>query len=628
MISSHVRRLLAATTGAAAAASLALIGAPTAQADGNVVIPHTKPTWLSHATRHKSRPAGSAKQTVRVYLAPRGGQRALDAEVAALSDPGSPRYGKWLTAEQYAARYEPTAAGVARVRKYLTDAGLTTREVEAQHRYVAVTGTVKQLNKAFGVSLAGYTHDGENVVAPATNVSMPADVAAAVLTVTGLDTTRRPKTHSVTPPDAFVNAKPCSLYFGQVKATYQGDYETRLPQFNGKTLSYAPCGYTGPQFRAAYEGKTSLTGKGVTVAITDAYDWQFIAKDASTYAANHGDAAYAPGQLVRVPAASYNRQKECDAPGWTGEETLDVEAVHAMAAKANIRYYASASCFDEDFLTTLAKVVDENKAQLVTNSWGDTDQNTSAGTVAAYEQIFKQAATQGISVLFSSGDNGDELANTGIKQTDYPASDPYITGVGGTSTGIGADGSLKFQTGWGTDKYTLSDDGKSWTPNGFLYGAGGGYSSLFNRPTYQNGVVPSGPSGRAVPDIALDGDPNTGMLIGQTQTFPDGVKYGEYRIGGTSLASPLSAGFLALREQKVGRLGFLNPALYSHPSWTVDVTHAGPQGVVRPDFVNTLDSSEGIVYSVRTFDDDSSLKTTKGWDPVTGLGILSPTLLK
>ena len=107
------------------------------------------------------------------------------------------------------------------------------------------------------------------------------------------------------------------------------------------------------------------------------------------------------------------------------------------------------------------------------------------------------------------------------------------------------------------------------------------------------------------------------------------VRYGEYRIGGTSLASPLSAGFYALVAQKAGtRLGLLNPAIYDGTLGTVDVRHAGPLGAVRVDYVNGVDPADGLVYSVRTFDQDSSLRTTKGWDPVTGLGIPDPALVK
>ena len=211
-----------------------------------------------------------------------------------------------------------------------------------------------------------------------------------------------------------------------------------------------------------------------------------------------------------------------------------------------------------------------------------------------------------------------------MKQAHYPTSDPYATSVGGTSTAI-SNGVLKFQSGWGTRKYSLSADGKSWTPAGFLYGAGGGFSALFNRPSYQEGVVPaSAPAGRAVPDVAMDADPNTGMLIGQTQTFPDGVHYGEYRIGGTSLASPLFAGMTALAIQNGGGkgLGLLNPKLYQSKSQFTDVRKTPNQlGDVRADYANGNDPSGGIVYSVRTFGQDSSLAVTAGWDAVTGIGV-------
>ena len=131
---------------------------------------------------------------------------------------------------------------------------------------------------------------------------------------------------------------------------------------------------------------------------------------------------------------------------------------------------------------------------------------------------------QGIGFMFSSGDDGDEFLASGRVQTDFPTSDPWVTAVGGTSTAIGAGGELLWQTGWGTNKYDLSANGKGWVPSftpPFLYGSGGGFSTLFNRPAYQDGVVHEAAPGRAVPDVALDGDPTTGMLVGETQVFPE-----------------------------------------------------------------------------------------------------------
>lgn len=472
------------------------------------------PRWLAHAEKQASDSTttkAAAPQSVRVYLAPRGGIAALKATVASLSDPASAQYHHWLTTAQYDATFAPTAASADAVSSYLRSQGLAVTGVEKNRRYVSATGTRAQLGAAFGTSLATYRHDGQTVTANSSAVTLPAAVGASVLTVTGLDTTvttkapqhvvpgatgdapavtRRTADPNATPPAAFQNGRPCAISFGTPLATYQADFRTPLPKFGGQTLPYAPCGYTGPSFRAAYEGNSALNGAGVTVAITDAYAWQFIARDANTYASQHGDGSYAPGQLTQSFPPAFTHQAACGPSGWSGEETLDVEAVHAMAPAAKIKYYASASCFDSDFLETLGRVVDDNQATIVTNSWSDLESNESAASVAAYEQVFLQGATQGITFLFSSGDSGDELARTGIKQVDYPASDPYATAAGGTSTGI-TSGSISAQTGWGTHSAALSTNGKRWLDTGFLYGAGGGYSALFNQPAFQNGVVPT-----------------------------------------------------------------------------------------------------------------------------------------
>jgi subtilase family serine protease len=122
----------------------------------------------------------------------------------------------------------------------------------------------------------------------------------------------------------------------------------------------------------------------------------------------------------------------------------------------------------------------------------------------------------------------------------------------------------------------------------------------------------------------MDADPTTGMLVGETQTFSDGTYYAEYRIGGTSLASPLFAGMTALASQSAGgRLGFLNPAIYSQAGTAVfDDVKGAPRdsGNIRVDYANGEDASDGLLYSVRTFNEDSSLAVRKGWDDVTGVG--------
>jgi subtilase family serine protease len=450
-------------------------------------------------------------------------------------------------------------------------------------------------------------------------VSLPSDLVPLVSTVSGLDTTARAlEARKKTPPApaGSKTGRPCSAWYGEKT-------DPDLPQFEGRTLPITVCGYAGPTLRSAYAGSTALTGRGVTVAVVDAYASPTIAQDAAAYVTAHGGEQYAKGQLTQVLAKTFKHTKACDETGWWGEETLDVEAVHAIAPKAGIVYYGASSCYDKDFIDTLQRVVDDNKASLVSNSWGGTEQGTDASSVAAYQSVFLQGAMQGIGFVFSSGDDGDELANTGTKQVDYPTSDPTVTSVGGTVDAIGQDGRFLWQTGWGSVRYVPSADGTGWVSQGFLAGAGGGVSTRFAKPAWQTGVPGTM---RAVPDTAATADPMTGMLVGQTQAFPDGTYYSEYRIGGTSLAAPLFAGMTALRAEQQGRrLGFLNPAIYGNRAAFTDVTGTEPDPAnVRADFVNGFDDSDGIAWSLRTFDRDSSLATTPGWDQVTGVGRPNP----
>ncbi|HSP39614.1 MAG TPA: S53 family peptidase, partial [Frankiaceae bacterium] len=503
--------------------------------------------------------------------------------------------------------------------------------VEGSRRYVSAHGDAVAASKAFAVRLRTYSRNGRTVQAPTADASVPVDVAGLVTGVTGLDNephVLKPRTTpSAPPPDRGVNARPCSQYYGQVPARLKADRKTPLPTYHGKTLPYMVCGYTPAQFRSAYGvSTTKLTGKGRTVGVIDAYAAPTILGDANTYARRHHDPAFAAGQFTQSNAKAFTNQPLCDPSGWYREETLDVEAAHGIAPGAGVRYYGAASCLDADLFTAMARTIDENKVDVVSNSYGGPDTAASPGGLVVGDQLYKQAAMQGISCLFSSGDSGDEAATTGTRQTDAPASDPNVTAVGGTSTAIAASGGVTFQSGWGTRSATLSPNGKYWSAPVYLYGAGGGDSAVFRRPGYQNGVVPASEgAGRAVPDVALDADPNTGMLIGETQTFGKSVGYGEYRLGGTSLASPLMSGMVALAAQRTGRLGFLNPAVYASVKagkgqfTDVRAVHVG-DGQVRPDYVDPVSGRGQITYSVRTFGQNASLSLRTGWDETTGVG--------
>jgi subtilase family serine protease len=589
----------------------------------------TKPAWAT-ARADQGAASDGAGVSARVYL--RGRDAAgLAAYAKAVSDPKSASYSRYLTAKQARARFGATEAQVAAVTSWLTAAGLKVTGVTAH--YVSVTGDVAAAEQAFGAQLHDFAKGSNTYRAPASTASVPASLAGAVLTVTGLDNAPHMVTHDdrLPPPDTvFRNAGPFSSYYGSKTAS-------TLPDAYGTKIPYAIKGYTGRQLRAAY-GAGTRTGKGVRVAITDAYASPTIAYDAATYAGKHGDAAWKSGQLHHVLPEKYTNTKACSASGWYGEETLDVEAVHAVAPASDVTYVGAASCNDSDLLDALGKVVDHHLADIVSNSWGEVEAAQTPDLAAAYDQIFQLGAVEGIGFYFSSGDDGDEVASSGTKQVDSPANSAWVTAVGGTSLAVGKDDTYLWETGWGTDKANLSADGKSWTdfPGAFTSGAGGGTSRTVPEPAYQKGVVPgalakadSAAGNRVVPDIAAIADPNTGFLVGQTQTMPDGKTqaYGEYRIGGTSLAAPTIAAIQALAQETRGGtpIGFANPAIYAkagskaYHDVTDDPTGSG-LAVARVDFVNGYDATGGLATSVRSLGKDSSLSAVRGYDDVTGVG--------
>ncbi|MGV9338096.1 S53 family peptidase [Streptomyces sp. NPDC003688] len=613
----------------AGALALGMPAAHAADGPARDALAGTRPAWAT-AKADKGATADSARVQARVYLAGRDAA-GLAAYARAVSDPASPQYGKYLGAKEAQARFGASKAQVSAVKSWLRSAGLDVTGVTAH--YVSVSGDVAAAEKAFGTQLHNFAKGKRTYRAPQSTASVPAALRGAVLTVTGLDSAPHIAHHDdeLPPPDGvFKNAGPFSSYFGSNVAS-------TLPDAYGHKIPYAIKGYTGKQLRAAY-GAGDYTGRHVRVAITDAYASPTIAADASTYAKTNGDAAWKAGQLRQVLPQDYTKTEECGAAGWYGEETLDVEAVHAVAPNADVTYVGAASCYDDDLLDSLSKVVDQHLADIVSNSWGDIEANQTPDLAAAYDRVFQLGAVQGIGFYFSSGDDGDQAAASGTKQVDTPANSAWVTAVGGTSLAVGKGDAYQWETGWGTEKATLSADGKSWDsfPGAFTSGAGGGTSKNVPQPYYQKGIVPkalatanNATGNRVVPDIAAVADPNTGFLVGQTQTFPDGTQqYSEYRIGGTSLAAPVIAAVQALAQEARGgsAIGFANPVIYQRygkKGVFHDVTD-NPTGsglaVARLDFANGVDAADGLLTSVRSLGKDSSLSAVKGYDDVTGVG--------
>lgn len=618
------------------------------------------------------------------------------AFATAVATPGSSSYHQYLTAAQWEARFSPTQTAVTQVVAFLKSSGLTVGKVPADRMEVPVSGTAAQVEQVFGTALSMHAVQGQSVILADQPLSIPASVAGVISGVTGVNEVLAKTNHTTgaarvlrtrhgariarrqsgspaaatgtSPPDSapipqppgFRAAPPCGAF-------YNDKLDTTLPLYGQSYPANPPwavCGYVGPQFRSAYGLSGPKDGRGVTVAIVDAYASPTLLSDARTYASrNDPTSPLRSGQFSEVLPANYNKVKACDASGWFGEQTLDVEAVHSTAPGAKIVYSGARNCTTRALNQALRTIVDGHLASVISNSYGDSggDVLDSPADRASTDKILMMAAGTGISVLFSSGDGGDEYTTLGQVAADYPASSPYATAVGGTTLQVGRNGQRLGEYGWSTARSFLCNStyqaaggctaaqNNTWLPIDLALdgGSGGGTSQVYPQPAWQSGVVPAnlsqangGPPMRVEPDVSMEGDPATGMLVGETQTFPNGTYYDEYRIGGTSVASPLLAGVIAGADSQAGAaLGFINPALYSlsgNASALYDVGPAGEQDQSRADFANSLDAGQGFLYTTRIIDYEGqeqyctstgacstrnvAINATPGYDNMTGLG--------
>ncbi|WP_042436969.1 S53 family peptidase [Streptacidiphilus albus] len=652
---------LALATGTLALASPSQ-AAPAAAAPQAKVLPGSHPQWATAAADKGAVPAAT-QSTATVYLAA-SNAAGLAAYATAASTPGNALYGHFLSAAQIKSEYLATPQQIAAVRLWLTKAGLHIVGTPTEHA-INVSGTAAQMKVAFGTTLHSYDIKGQTLRAPASNAVVPASVASYVLGVTGLNSGTPTVKSQAVPVSALARATGASASKGGLATT-----ATCSTSWDSKKAVGAPRGYTDStyydqcaldpaQLREAYGiTKTGLTGKGVTVAIVDAYGSSTMLADANQYATNHGDKAFRKGQYTEdVTPADWNSLDACQgAAGWAPEEALDVEMTHGLAPDANVVYVGANSCNDNDLSAALAKIVDGHLADIVSNSWAGIMYSNAAGdgesptSIAAYEQIFQEGAAEGIGFDFSAGDCGNDspaAAATGVNcdpsttqaQAEYPSSDPWVTDVGGAALEVSnAKGGFKSETDMGSLVSNLTANGKGWSPlpGQFFFGGGGGTSAYFAQPFYQVGIVPSSLSHtlmtgaasttaqRVTPDVAMNGDLFTSVLVG----FSDGSPYSEGGYGGTSVSSPEFTAVQADAMQAAHRaFGFANPAIYSRYGSkdfydVVNKTALNGQpplsAVFDPGMVNGSLGAQLVAFGR-----DYGLTATPGYDDATGVG--SPT---
>ena len=661
--------MLAAAVASALTLSVAEVSSASADTSTRVALPSPNAANLLDQGATTAPLTSTQQLSLRVYLAPRPG---LAAAATAVSDPGGPDYAHYLTAAQYQQQFAPTAAQTSTVSDWLTAQGMTVTATTSH--YLAVTATVAQADAAFDTQVSDYDDDGENSAGVVGGFSVPAALGGDILTVTGIDQLVLPytgdsggkggdsATTAAAPTTVTTEAERAAAErtsAGAAKAStaasaqcsqYWGQYTGSIPEAYGKTSApTALCGYTPNQIREAYGIASSpYTGKGATIAIISSDYHPTMEADADEFFAANGEAGFAPGQFSNVVLPGVDASCAGYDPEPDPEEPIDVESAHIGAPDADIVNVAtdcqqtgSPGEFLQDVLDGVTAVADQHLADIVSGSFGIPELGDAPSDTAAWDPVLEQGAVEGIGFDFSSGDGGDlvgeptDAQDYNVHNAQFPATDPWATAVGGTSTAIGADGSIVADYPWGDNFDTIDTAGTGYTdplPGTYGGGSGGGVSSLYAEPGYQQAAVPSAlatdggttQASRVIPDISADA--GLSWMIGWTGVFTDGTYQELPAGGGTSASTPLIAGLEADAIQAAGHpLGFVNPSLYAL-SGSAAIRDIPPVDPADPPILDGDQTIYGGVdpTQLTTLGEDAGLTATNGYDDTTGLG--APTL--
>ena len=406
---------------------------------------------------------------------------------------------------------------------------------------VTVRGESRILESLFSTRIEGLDSGLHRQLGP---VSVPAHLAL-VQSVTGLDNTRRSHTK-------------------YHKSAPKIQDEGGIPQSTIKT------GYGFDPLYAA-----GFTGKGQHIAVAT-YDGFTIDNVVQFYKLSGLQPVPSVDQVQFNGAPTYSDQS-------SPETELDSEFSGMIAPGSSIHVFASATNDDAGELQMFTAILDDNRAKIVNYSWGDCEPHVTPQHRQDMAALFARAVAQGVNIVIASGDSGSDSCRDGSTAADWPAAAPYVVAVGGT---------------------TFSQDQKGLLSELAWSGSGGGISTLWDLPAWQNGLGGIFTK-RSYPDVAFNADPQSGQAI---YTGAPG-QAGWVVIGGTSMSAPQWSGFLALvgeARQKLGKgdLGYLSPLLYK-----MSVT----------DLASSLhDVTSGS---------NGAYQATAGWDAVTGWGSMQADAL-
>jgi len=490
----------------------------------------------------------------------------LDALVAQTGKPGSPQFGQTITPAEFLASYAPTADQANAVVGYLRNLGFSNIEVSGNRLTVSAYGSAATVQQAFNTQLVSFAAQGRNLFANTTPAQVPAALGGIVSAVIGLNNMGGMATN-------LQHASPS-------KPTLQGSRGTvaALPNAGVPQDPLLTPPYGGPQYQTTYDAGSTPTGWGTTIGIITEGDITQVPKDLRAYEKEWN--------LPQVPYEIVPTGLQTSDTAGLDEWDLDSQSSSGIAGNLKkIIFYNAGSLGDPDIAPAIERAVSDNRVKAVNMSFGGCETTEYlSGAMLIEDLAMEQGAAQGITFFASSGDGGAScqlVANAGqpmlLGSVEYPASSPYVVSVGGTSLYTNSDYSYNMETAWQS---------------------GGGGTSLWEAPgVWTSGVinpVNSTAGQRAVPDIAMVGDPN----IGGADVVVNGADTG---VGGTSLSSPLSVGVWARMQTAHGNCyTFAAPIFYA--------TYGQPFGSAAKELHDII-LGDNFLYPA-----------TPGWDYTTGMG--------
>jgi subtilase family serine protease len=576
-------------------------------APGSATVPIAR-SYLGSPDATELGPYAAPTMGIEVVLEPRAAA-AMTAELTALYDPSGPTYHHWLGRGTFAARFAPSASVRASVGRFLQQSGLTV-EASSSPFLVRAAGSSARVAAAFSTTFDNYqAADGQTFFSDTAPARVPTDLAPDVAGVIGLADTAEEQpldiqTSSVESPVAHYGGGPDGS--GLTPSQIDGIYDA------------------GAAVSAGARGQ----GKGVTMAVFEVSG--YTASDVTHFAQQFFGKTYKPrlvdidvdgGPLTPVcPEGDVCHHK--DDYGGDIEVEADLEMQIAMAPRASkILVYNAPN--DKDGQTTVdeyMKMASDDLADSISTSWGLCELDIGAAVAVAENTAFTQMAMQGESLTASSGDVGafdclrDGVSNSKAIAVDDPASQPLVTGVGGTSfEGFdpGPDPNPTYPTGVETvwNNFNACNDTRQGLAACIRPGAGGGgVSAFWPRPAFQMGPGVEALPNREVPDVSADADvatPYAEFCTGHPKTNSYCARFGGgwFGVGGTSLSSPLWAAV-------IGDATGFNHARFGTATQTL-------YPLFQADYSVYFHDIAGIG---QTENNNGNYPVTPGYDMATGIG--------